>query len=51
MALKLSNPASKFSTISKANTSGSGRLSKSASDLSFNHIISKDVLSLAMISS
>lgn len=31
-ALKLSNPASRFSTISKASSSGSGRLSRSARD-------------------
>ena len=37
--LKLSSPASKFSTISSASSSGSGRLSKSASDLSFIHVI------------
>jgi hypothetical protein len=34
-ALKLSSPASRFSTISSASSSGSGRLSKSANDLSF----------------
>jgi uncharacterized protein (DUF433 family) len=50
-SLKLPNALSKFSAISSANTSGSGRLSKSASDLSFNQVISKEVLSLATISS
>ena len=49
MALKPSNALSKFSTISSANTSGSGKLSRSASDLSFNHVVSKEVLSLAMM--
>src|SRR4051794_20886922 len=48
---KLPNTLSKFSAISSANTSGSGRLSKSASDLSFSQAISKDVLSRATISS
>ncbi len=51
IARKLSKPASMFSTISKANSSGSGKLSKSANDLSFNQVISKLVLSLTIISS
>jgi hypothetical protein len=51
IALKLSSPASKFSTISNASSSGSGRLSRSARDLSFSQVMSKDVLSRAMISS
>lgn len=51
IARKLSKPASKFSTISKANTSGSGRLSRSAKDLSFSQVMSKEVLSRAIISS
>lgn len=50
-ALKLSKPASRFSTISKASSSGSGRLSRSASDVCFSQVMSKDVLSLATISS
>jgi hypothetical protein len=45
IALKPSSALSKFSTISSANTSGSGRLSKSASDLSFSQVMSKEVLS------
>ncbi len=50
-SLKLPNALSKFSAISSANTSGSGRLSKLASDLSFSHVIFKDVLSRSVISS
>jgi len=38
ISLKLANALSKFSAISSANTSGSGRLSKSASDLSFSQV-------------
>lgn len=49
-ALKRSSAPSKFSTISSANSSGSGRLSKSARDLSFIQVMSKEVLSLAMVS-
>ena len=51
IALKLSSPASMFSIMSLANTSGSGKLSRSANDLSFSHVISKLVLSLAIMSS
>jgi hypothetical protein len=50
-SLKLARPAPKFSIISSANSSGSGRLSRSASDLSLSQEMSKLVLSLAMISS
>jgi hypothetical protein len=49
--LKDAYPLSKFLAISSANTSGSGRLSKSASNLSFSQAMSKNVLSLAIISS
>ena len=51
ISLKLTSPASKFSTIDSANSSGSGRLSRSARDLSFIQVISRLVLSLAVISS
>lgn len=51
ISLKLFNPDSKFSMISFAKISGSGRLSKSVKLLSLNQKISKLVLSLAMISS
>jgi len=51
ISLKLSKPASKFSIMSPAKTSGSGRLSRSASDLSFIQDISNEVLSLVIISS
>ncbi len=51
IALKPAKPASRFSIISSAKTSGSGKLSKSARDLSFNQVISSDVLSRAIISS
>ena len=47
---KLFNPASMFSIISSTRSSGSGRLTRSASDLSFSQKISRLVLSLAMIS-
>ncbi|MFD3003495.1 phospholipase D family protein [Pontibacter toksunensis] len=39
MVLKLSNPASRFSIIPSANTSGTGKLSRSARDLSFSQVI------------
>src|SRR6187431_615382 len=45
IALKPSNALFRFSTISAANTSGSGRLSKSASDLYFSQVMSNNVLS------
>jgi hypothetical protein len=51
ISLKLSNPTSKFSIISAARSSGSGRLSRSARDLSFSQVISRLVLSQAIISS
>ena len=50
-ALKLFNPASRFSMISSANTSGSGRLSRSVRLLSFNQNTSKLALSRAISSS
>jgi hypothetical protein len=39
------NALSKFSTISSANSSLSGRLSRSVRLLSFSHVTSKEVLS------
>src|SRR3990170_6997209 len=50
ISLKFSSPASIFSMISEARVSGSGRLSKSARDLSFSHVMSRLVLSRLMIS-
>jgi hypothetical protein len=44
-SLKLPHALSKFSAVSSANTSGSGRLSRSARDLSFSPVMAKDVLS------
>jgi hypothetical protein len=51
ISLKLSSPASRFSIISAAKSSGSGRLSRSARDLSFCQVISRLVLSREVISS
>gem|GEM_PF-4136817 len=48
---KLAKPASRFSIISSASTSGSGRLSRSAKDWSLSQVMSRLVLSRAMISS
>lgn len=48
---KFSSPASKFSTISTASSSGSGRLSRSAKDLSLIQVMSRLVLSRLIISS
>lgn len=50
-ARKLASPASRFSIISPARSSGSGRLSRSARLLSFNQKISRLVLSRATICS
>ncbi len=50
ISLKLLSPDSKFSMISPANTSGSGKLSRSVRLLSLSQKISKLVLSLARIS-
>jgi hypothetical protein len=50
ISLKLSNPASRFSIISAARSPGSGRLSRSARDLSLSQVISRLVLSRAIIS-
>ena len=51
ISLKLFNPDSKFSIISLAKISGSGRLSKSVRLLSLIQKMSRLVLSLAMMSS
>jgi hypothetical protein len=48
--LKFASAASKFSMISSVRTWGSGRLSKLLIELSLSQVISKDVLSLEIIS-
>ena len=50
ISLKLSIPDCKFSMISSASTSGSGRLSRSVRLLSFIQVMSKLVLSRSTIS-